>query len=204
MAVTVTADPSLAIPATATTNAACAIHPPIPALAITETAHSVQATVATTATQGTTSSRGRATSTIRKTRAQFQQHKVNDSWVDCHINVERQLSKASNTSSSTSTKRTTWHTLKSEKVTKKQMHDKIHQYLNSRYVGPHKAVYELQYNMYDKSHKIVRLANHLPDQHAICFTDPEQAAHRNNDSMLMTYFTLNQREHNDHSTYTKT
>eukprot|EP00794_Sanderia_malayensis_P014509 gene14509-biopygen11613 len=30
------------------------------------------------------------------------------------------------------------------------------------------------------------------------FTDPEQAAHRNNDRMHMAYFTLNQREHNAH------
>eukprot|EP00794_Sanderia_malayensis_P020808 gene20808-biopygen15344 len=78
-------------------------------------------------------------------------------------------------------------------------HDEIHQYLNSRYVGPHQAVYKLmQYEMYDKSHTIVRLAIHLPDQHAVYFTDPEQAAHRNNDSMLMAYFTLNQKEQNAH------
>eukprot|EP00794_Sanderia_malayensis_P002692 gene2692-biopygen2223 len=56
----------------------------------------------------------------------------------------------------------------------------------------------MQYEMYNKSHTIVRLAIHLPDQHAIYFTDPDQAAHRNNDSMLMAYFTLNQTEQNAH------
>eukprot|EP00794_Sanderia_malayensis_P013154 gene13154-biopygen10487 len=56
----------------------------------------------------------------------------------------------------------------------------------------------MQYEMYDKSHTIVRLAIHLPDQHAIYFTDPQHASHRKNDSMLMPYFTLNQREQNAH------
>eukprot|EP00794_Sanderia_malayensis_P021398 gene21398-biopygen17176 len=79
------------------------------------------------------------------------------------------------------------------------VHDEIRQYLNSRYVGPHQAMYKLmQYEIYDQSHTIVRLAIHLPDQHTVYFTDPDQGAHRNNDSMLMAYFTLNQREQNAH------
>eukprot|EP00794_Sanderia_malayensis_P006623 gene6623-biopygen5393 len=56
----------------------------------------------------------------------------------------------------------------------------------------------MQYEMHDKSHTIIRLAIHLPDQQPVCFTDPEQAAQRNNDSMLMAYFSLNQREQNAH------
>eukprot|EP00794_Sanderia_malayensis_P004010 gene4010-biopygen2490 len=56
----------------------------------------------------------------------------------------------------------------------------------------------MRYEMYNKSHTIVRLAIHLADQHAIYFTDPDQAAHRNNDSMLMAYFTLNQTGQNAH------
>eukprot|EP00794_Sanderia_malayensis_P000981 gene981-biopygen234 len=145
-----------------------------------------------------------------KTTAQLQQHRVNDSWLvphniklllkfDCLINAE------------------VCTTIKSVKYIFKYIHkgndmahveireghqepdahhdivhDEIRQYLNSRYVGPHQAMYKLmRYEMYDKSHTIVRLAIHLPDQQAVYFTDPDQAAHRNNDSMLMAYFTLN-------------
>eukprot|EP00794_Sanderia_malayensis_P016377 gene16377-biopygen12068 len=36
------------------------------------------------------------------------------------------------------------------------------------------------------------------DQQPLCFTDPEQAAQRNNDSMLIAYFSLNLREDNAH------
>eukprot|EP00794_Sanderia_malayensis_P001078 gene1078-biopygen302 len=78
-------------------------------------------------------------------------------------------------------------------------HDEIRQYRNSRYVGPHRAVYKLmQYEMYDKSHTITRLPIHLPDQQNVCFTDPQQAAHRNNDSMLTAFFNLNQTDPNAH------
>eukprot|EP00794_Sanderia_malayensis_P016288 gene16288-biopygen13837 len=79
------------------------------------------------------------------------------------------------------------------------VNDEIHHYHNWRYVCPHQAVYKLiQYEMYDKSHTIVRLAIHLRDQYSVYFTDPEQAAHRNNDSMLIAYFNLNQRDRNAH------
>eukprot|EP00794_Sanderia_malayensis_P021048 gene21048-biopygen14617 len=79
------------------------------------------------------------------------------------------------------------------------VHDEIHQYPKSRYVGPHQAVYKLmQYEMHDKSHTIIQLAIHLPHQQPLCFTDPEQAAQRNNDSMLIAYFSLNQREDHAH------
>eukprot|EP00794_Sanderia_malayensis_P011663 gene11663-biopygen9333 len=79
------------------------------------------------------------------------------------------------------------------------IHDEIRQYLNSRYVGPHQAVYKLvQYEMHDKSHTIFPLAIQLPHQQPLSFTDQQQAAQRNNDSMLMAYFSLNQREDNAH------
>eukprot|EP00794_Sanderia_malayensis_P010460 gene10460-biopygen7627 len=153
------------------------------------------------------------TAEIRQKTAQLQQHRVNDSWVvphniklllkfDCHINVE------------------VCTTIKSVKYIFKYIHkgndmahveirdgheeadlqrnivhDAIQHYLNYRYLSPHQTVYKLmQYEMYNKSHTIVRLAIHLPDQHAVFFTDPEQAVHRNNDSTLKVYFTLNQRE----------
>eukprot|EP00794_Sanderia_malayensis_P012473 gene12473-biopygen9941 len=152
-----------------------------------------------------------------KTTAQLQQHRVNDSWVvphnlkllfkfDCHINVEvcttiksvkyifKYIHKGNDMAH---VEIREGH--KEANAQRDIVHDEIHQYLNSRYVGPHQAVYKLiQYKMYDKSHTIVRLAIHLPDQHAVYFTDPEQAAHRNNDSMLMAYFTLNHREQNAH------
>eukprot|EP00794_Sanderia_malayensis_P002293 gene2293-biopygen2036 len=152
-----------------------------------------------------------------QTTAQLRQHRLNDSWVvphniklllkfDCHMNVEV-----------CTTVKSVKYIFKyihkgndmahveiregREEANARQdiVHDEIRQYLNSRYVGPHQAVYKLmQYEMHDKSHTIIRLAIHLPDQQPVCFTDPEQAAQRNNDSMLMAYFSLNQREQNSH------
>eukprot|EP00794_Sanderia_malayensis_P001007 gene1007-biopygen253 len=49
-----------------------------------------------------------------------------------------------------------------------------------------------------KEHRALIIDITTPDQHAIYFTDPEHAAHRNNNSMLMASFTLIQREHNVH------
>eukprot|EP00794_Sanderia_malayensis_P020784 gene20784-biopygen15326 len=140
-----------------------------------------------------------------QTTAQPRQHRLTDSWVvphnlklllmfDCHMNVE------------------VCTTVKSVKCIFKYIHQgnnmahmtrhlprEIRQYLNSRYVGPHQAVYKLmQYEMRDKNHTIIRLAVHLPHQQPVRFTDPEQAAQRNTDNMLMAYFSLNQREENAH------
>eukprot|EP00794_Sanderia_malayensis_P012604 gene12604-biopygen10043 len=114
-----------------------------------------------------------------QTTAQLRQHRLNDSWIvphnlklllkfDCHMNVE------------------VCTTVKSVKYIFTYIHegndmahveiregheeanarqdivlDEIRQYLNSRYVGPHQAVYKLmQYEMHDKSHTIIRLAIH--------------------------------------------
>eukprot|EP00794_Sanderia_malayensis_P001043 gene1043-biopygen276 len=60
----------------------------------------------------------------------------------------------------------------------------------------------MQYEMHGKSHTIIRLAIHLPHQQPVCFTDPQQAAQINNESMLMAYFSLNQREGNAHRSWT--
>eukprot|EP00794_Sanderia_malayensis_P011640 gene11640-biopygen9314 len=152
-----------------------------------------------------------------QTTAQLRQHRLNNSWVvphnlklllkfDCHMNVEV-----------CTTVKSVKYIFKyihkgndmahieiregHEEANARQdiVHDEIRQYMNSRYVGPHQAVYKLmQYEMHDKSHTIIRLAIHLPHQQPVYFTHPEQAAQRNTDSMLMAYFSLNQREENAH------
>eukprot|EP00794_Sanderia_malayensis_P017120 gene17120-biopygen14739 len=151
------------------------------------------------------------------TTAQLKQHAVTDSWVvphniqlllkfDCHINVEvcttvksvkyifKYIHKGNDMAH---VEITEGH--KEANAQQDIAHNEIRQYLNSRYVGPHRAVYKLmQYEMYEKSHTITRLPIHLPDQQNVCFTDPQQAAHRNNDSMLTAYFNLNQTDPNAH------
>eukprot|EP00794_Sanderia_malayensis_P012595 gene12595-biopygen10032 len=152
-----------------------------------------------------------------QTTAQLRQHRLNDSWIvphnlklllkfDCHMNVEvcttvksvkyifKYIHKGNDMAH---VEIREGH----EEANSRQdiVHDEIRQYLNSRYVGPHQAVYKLmQYEMHDKSHTIIRLAIHLPHQQPVYFTHPEQAAQRNTDSMLMAYFSLNQREENAH------
>lgn len=74
-------------------------------------------------------------------------------------------------------------------------HDEIHDFIESRYVGPSEACYRiLSKPLQDKSHSIIRLPVHLPKEHSVVISNDannievhlEQAS-----SMLLDYFKLN-------------
>ena len=81
-------------------------------------------------------------------------------------------------------------------------YDEITQYVDSRYISAPEAYWRLlEYPMHHKSHTIVRLALHLPNQHSIVFHEGDEqiALDSNRDSNLLAFFKLNQED-----TYAKT
>ena len=79
-------------------------------------------------------------------------------------------------------------------------HDEVSMYLDARYISAPEAYWRLsEYKMHDKSHSIVRLALHLPNQQSVYFTEgnheaaAESAAEK--DTMLTAYFKYNAENH---------
>uniref|UniRef100_A0A914V112 Helitron helicase-like domain-containing protein n=1 Tax=Plectus sambesii TaxID=2011161 RepID=A0A914V112_9BILA len=77
--------------------------------------------------------------------------------------------------------------------------DEITQYIDSRYVSAPKAFWRLStYDMQDKSHTIVRLAVHLPDEQQIYFHEGAEQeatdAAQEKNTTLTTWFKLNQQD----------
>lgn len=73
-------------------------------------------------------------------------------------------------------------------------HDEILQYLNTRYVGPHQAMFALmEYSLHEISHAIIRLAVHLPLEQSVLFEEgqEEDALERNEHTTLTAWFALN-------------
>jgi len=78
-------------------------------------------------------------------------------------------------------------------------HDEIHNYIEARYVGPVEASWRiLGKKLQDKSHSIIRLPVHLPNEHNIIieneFTEDAMTAALNQVTMLIDYFSLNSRD----------
>ena len=79
-------------------------------------------------------------------------------------------------------------------------HDKIRNYIVTRYVSPVEACYRiLSKPLLCKSHSITRLSVHLPKQQSIVIEnlndDVAVAAALNRTSMLLAYFELNKNDH---------
>ena len=74
-------------------------------------------------------------------------------------------------------------------------HDEIKDFLEARYVGPVEACYRiLSKILQDKSHAIIRLPVHLPNQQYVMIAGNEQCIRENlncSSSMLLDYFKLN-------------
>ncbi|XP_074109289.1 uncharacterized protein LOC141534044 [Cotesia typhae] len=77
-------------------------------------------------------------------------------------------------------------------------HDEIKDFLEGRYVGPVEACWRiLNKELHNKSHTVIRLPVHLPNQHTITI-DPENTENIQNalekETMLIDYFALNARD----------
>ncbi|XP_058790182.1 uncharacterized protein LOC131663668 [Phymastichus coffea] len=76
-------------------------------------------------------------------------------------------------------------------------HDECRNFIETRYVGPVKACYRiLSKTLQDKSHRVIRLPIHLPNEQSVIITQNEDEASlinclNNSSSMLLDYFTLN-------------
>ncbi|XP_058802820.1 uncharacterized protein LOC131670858 [Phymastichus coffea] len=77
-------------------------------------------------------------------------------------------------------------------------HDEIKKFIETRYVGPVEAIYRLLSKpLQDKSHSIIRLPVHLPNNHSIIISDNVndpltlQNLLNSTSSMLLDYFKLN-------------
>ncbi|XP_058810633.1 uncharacterized protein LOC131675610 [Phymastichus coffea] len=77
-------------------------------------------------------------------------------------------------------------------------HDEINKFIETRYVGPVESVYRLLSKpLHDKSHSIIRLPVHLPNNHSIIISDNVndpltlQNLLNSTSSMLLDYFKLN-------------
>ena len=84
-------------------------------------------------------------------------------------------------------------------------HDEIQMYIESRYVSSYEAAWRIfSLPMHQKSHTVIRLPVHLPNQHSITIhEDPEQnniENLENQTTMLLDYFKLN-KENNEAKKY---
>ncbi|XP_058789056.1 uncharacterized protein LOC131663017 [Phymastichus coffea] len=76
-------------------------------------------------------------------------------------------------------------------------HDEGRNFIETRYVGPLEACYRIfSKALQDKSHAVIRLPIHLPNEQTVIFTENENqdamlATLNNSSSMLLDYFTLN-------------
>ncbi|XP_015124926.1 uncharacterized protein LOC107046742 [Diachasma alloeum] len=80
-------------------------------------------------------------------------------------------------------------------------HDEIKQHIDSRYVGPVEAAWRLLHKkLHDKSHAIIRLPIHLPNQQSITINpggeECDLAGALEQQNMLLDYFALNIRDAN--------
>ncbi|XP_044005888.1 uncharacterized protein LOC122850898 [Aphidius gifuensis] len=77
------------------------------------------------------------------------------------------------------------------------IHDEIKNHIETRYVSPVEACYRIYgREMQHKSHSIIRLPVHLPNQQVVAIADEGEDTIRTaleKQTMLMDYFTLNQR-----------
>ena len=78
-------------------------------------------------------------------------------------------------------------------------HDEVKQYIKARYVGQTEACWRiLNKGLQEKSHSIIRLPVHLPNEHSIIIendsNDEELQNALNKVTMLMDYFALNERD----------
>uniref|UniRef100_A0A7E4URS8 ATP-dependent DNA helicase n=1 Tax=Panagrellus redivivus TaxID=6233 RepID=A0A7E4URS8_PANRE len=76
-------------------------------------------------------------------------------------------------------------------------HDEILQYMDSRYVCPSEAIWRLmEFEHHGRSHTVVRLQVHLPDQQTVIFEEghEKEAAERRKDTTLTAWFKLNQED----------
>ncbi|XP_058810203.1 uncharacterized protein LOC131675291 [Phymastichus coffea] len=76
------------------------------------------------------------------------------------------------------------------------IHNEIYQYLDARYVGPVEACWRiLSKPLQDKSHSIIRLPIHLPNEQNIIFSESVNEINleflQNKSSLLLDYFKLN-------------
>ena len=78
-------------------------------------------------------------------------------------------------------------------------HDEIQMYIESRYVSPIEAVWRIfSLSMHKKSHTVIRLPVHLPNQQSIVIHDDPEDNNienlSNQTTMLLDYFELNKRD----------
>ncbi|GBO17046.1 hypothetical protein AVEN_150339-1 [Araneus ventricosus] len=83
-------------------------------------------------------------------------------------------------------------------------HDEILSFLDGRYVSAPEAMWRLnEFNLSEKSHTVVRLAVHLPDQQAIVYQDgqEEEAVARaaTRQTTLTAWFELNKNDQDSHN-----
>ena len=84
--------------------------------------------------------------------------------------------------------------------------DEIKHFINARYVGPVEACWRiLEKPLQEKSHCIIRLPVHLPNQQSIsiddCLTEDEIRTALEKTTMLYEYFMLNKRDPNARNYY---
>ncbi|XP_057339407.1 uncharacterized protein LOC130676918 [Microplitis mediator] len=78
-------------------------------------------------------------------------------------------------------------------------HDEVRNFVDARYVGPVEAAWRiLSKNLQNKSHSIIRLPVHLPNQHSVTINDDcnhnELQEALQKQTMLIDYFSLNERD----------
>ena len=83
-------------------------------------------------------------------------------------------------------------------------HDEVSRYMDTRYISAPEAYWRLaEYKMHDKSHCIVRLALHLPNQQPVYFREGNHEAATESagekDTMLTAYFKYNAANHTQYT-----